>query len=469
MSILLLVSLIALAVALSASVVLFARTGELRLGLLTGLLAAMAIPQGISLWQLGWSPGLGLDLATAAAAAGLVASLFGLQSVRAMGRTLRELERAEALQWESMEGVRGVTELAARRGMSVQEKLPLLLEMGCERLGLDVGLVSRVRGDRYELVALHAPEDFPVAEGAAFALADTACHYTLDSERPVARASVKETPRGGQGRGALPFEAYLGARIRQGDETYGTLAFASFAPRPTRFSASHKDLIALMAQWLGAELEREQLLELRHSAPKRPDRDPAPGPSAAPRRPASAGNVALNDVVRRLERRIRRTAGADVEVVFELAPELAPAADSRIPLEAIVLALVRKAGETVEKDGAVVIATANHEFAREPGVMPSREPDLYVTLSVSETSGRLDADAFSRVFADEDAEAAAAHPEARLSLPTVYRMLQRVGGDLSVEVEPEHRSTFTLFLPRPKAAAVAERPALRVATPPATH
>ena len=83
-----------------------------------------------------------------------------------------------------------------------------------------------------------------------------------------------------------------------------------------------------------------------------------------------------------------------------------------------------------------------HEFAREPGVMPAREPDRYVTLSVRETSGRVDAEALSRAFD------LPAHPEARISLPSVYRMLQRVGGDLSVEVEPGRGSTFTLFLPR---------------------
>jgi signal transduction histidine kinase len=77
-------------------------------------------------------------------------------------------------------------------------------------------------------------------------------------------------------------------------------------------------------------------------------------------------------------------------------------------------------------------------------------PDRYVTVSISETSGAVDADALARVFdREEQAKAPKAMPDGDGGLPlsTVYRMLQRAGGDLSVEVEPGQRSTFTVFLP----------------------
>lgn len=276
MSILLLVSLVLLAVALAASIALFARTGEVRIGLLAGLLSALGVAQALALWGAGWSAPLGLDLATAEACAGLFAGGMGLLTVLAVGRTLHELERAETLHWESMEGVRGVTELASRRSMSIEERLPLLLELGCERLGLDIGLVSRVRGERYEVLSLCAPEDFPISEGAAFALADSACRATLGSERPVARTRAEDVTRG-----ALPFQAYLGACIRTGEEIFGTLAFASLAPRRERFTASHKDLVALMAQWLGSELERTALVPT----------PPRPGPTSPPGRGMPPGGL----------------------------------------------------------------------------------------------------------------------------------------------------------------------------------
>ncbi|MDJ0847336.1 MAG: GAF domain-containing protein [Myxococcota bacterium] len=470
MSILLLVSLGLLTLAAVGSLVVFARSGEVRVGLLTALVLALAAAQGIAAWQLGWQPALALDAPTLAAASALLASLLALFTVLAVGRTLRELERAETLHWESMEGVRGIAELASRRSMTVGEKLPHLLEMGCERLGLEIGYVSRVCGDRAEVISIHAPEDFPVAAGASFALADTPCAGTLASERPVALKRGDASNGASPLDGSVPFEAYLGAAVHVGDEAFGTLVFASFEPRDARLTASHKDLVVLMSQQVGAELEREQLLAARtrgRSGPASPS-----GQARPMRQPEAARGLDLNEVVQRLERRMRRLAGSDVEVVLELAHALERAREARIPLDAVVLSLVRKAVESGAGNGKLVISTANHEFAREAGLEPALEPDRYVTLSITESSGSVDAGAFTRVFeADEPGsdDSNLAQAEARIPLPTIYRMLQSVGGDVSVEVVPGSGSTFTLFLPRTDQGDTLASEPRRAPTPVVAH
>jgi hypothetical protein len=127
---LLLLSSIALVVAaLTGSVMVLVRSGESRVLVLTGLLASLGAQQGVALWQT-WGDPARFDLATGAAAAGLATSALGLLAVLALGRTLRDLDRAETLHWESMEGVRGLTDLAARRDVDLEERLPVLLEMG---------------------------------------------------------------------------------------------------------------------------------------------------------------------------------------------------------------------------------------------------------------------------------------------------------------------------------------------------
>jgi signal transduction histidine kinase len=225
-----------------------------------------------------------------------------------------------------------------------------------------------------------------------------------------------------------------------------------------------------MAEWVGGELEREELLAARRRA-GRPGPAPPSGRGAPARRRPVVG-IDLNEVVERLERRLRRTLGPEIELVLDLAPGLDPAREARLPLEAIVMALARKAAESMGAGGKLAIATANQELAREPGVLPALAPDRYVTLSVSETSGTVDGDAFARVFAVEETVAEdrpLPQGETRLSLPTVYRMLQRVGGDLSVQVETGRSSTFTLFLPSApgtgEALLSSESQALAGATP----
>jgi GAF domain-containing protein len=455
------------------------RSGEGRVALLTGFLGLLGVQQAFALWRSSHAP-LGLDLTTGIAAAGLGAGLLGFFAVIAVGRILREFDRAEALHWESMEGVRGLTELTMRRGVGVEEKLPLLLEMGCERLGLEVGLVSRVRGERYEVLAIHAPDDFPVAGGAVFALGETQCRNTLEASRPVAIARAADAHWGDPpARAAFRFEAYLGATIHVGEEPFGTLVFASLDPRPERFTATHKDLIVLMAQWIGSELEREDLLRARRQP------SPPPGPSSSRPRPLPVRRhgvpatpaLQVNAALERLEKRMRRVAGPRVEVVLEPAPDLRPARALRLPLDAILLSLLSKTAEAMPEGGRLTVATANHELAgHEPDVLPAVAPDRYVTISLSETSGAVDADALARVFDHEERRAEA--PEAlsdvagRLPVSTVYRMLQRAGGDLSVEVEPGQSSTFTVFLPLAEEAThrpQAPRPSPAPAAPTVAH
>ncbi len=447
MSILLLASFAVLLTAAAFSLVVFARSGEVRVGLLTALVLALATALGITAWQTGWSTELAFEPATAAAAAAAVASVLALLTVLAMGRTLAELERAETLHWESMEGVRGITELASRRSMSVDEKLPHLLEMGCERLGLEVGYFCRVRGDRSQVVVIHAPEDFPVSPGATFPLEHTPCRSTLGSERPVALA--RDANGASPLASPLPFEVYLGTKVRVGEETFGTLVFASREPQDARLTASHKDLLVLMGEWVGAELERKELLAARSRSRSGPA--PPSGQEPPARHPVAALGLDLNELVQRLEGRIRRLAGPDVELVLELEPALQRAREARIPLDAVLLSLVRKAVDAGARNGKLVVATTNHEFSGGLASGPPLEAERFVTLSVSESSGSVDAGAFTRVFEPTEPgsdDSDLAQHEARIPLSTIYRMLQSVGGDVSVDVEPGSGSTFTLFLPR---------------------
>jgi hypothetical protein len=445
LAIVLLAALAALVAALAVCAVVVARSGETRVAWLGGALVCLGAVEGLALWSVR-ERALLLDPSGATALFALAGNLLALLGVLAVGRMLRELERAEALHWDGMEGVRGLTELASRRGVSLLDKLPILLEIGCERLGLEIGMASRVRGERYEVLAIHAPDDHPVAAGAVFGLADTHCQRTLASERPVAIARSADAHWAPHpARAAFRFEAYLATVIRVAGEPFGTLVFGSSEPRVERFTATHKDLLVLMAQWIGSELEREELRE-RPAAPARPQRGVSRRRDAGAR---AAAGLDLSRALARLEKRIRRAAGSQVEVLLKPARALPAARALPIPLEQLVLSLVRKAVEAMPEGGRLVVSTAQRE-PREtaPGMLPTVAPNRYVTLCVRETGGQVDADALSRLFEREpdpgDGDAAA---PGLLSLAVLYRMLQRVGGDLSVELEPGRGSTFTVFLP----------------------
>jgi len=429
-----------------------ARSGEARVYLLTAVFLLLAAGQGVALFDLAGHP-LGLDLPTAGAAAALAAGLLGCVAVVGIARTLRELHHAEELHWESMESVRGLSEFAARRGKALEERLPHLLEDACQRFGLEIGFVSRVVGTRYEIVAIHAPPEFPVASGAVYALERTPCRETLASERPVARA---EDPSLASSEidADLRFGTYLASAIRVAGENFGTLVFAKNGPANTRLTATHKDLVHLMAQWLGWEFE-----ELA-----RPDEEPTR------LRPHREGKLRVDTLLRRAARRARRSLPKGVRIETDPGPAHLPTPrEARLPLDAILASLVHRTAQAIAGGGVVRVAAGVHEPPSvAPDLLPGVAPARYVTLTVSESSGALDPDAIARGFTAETPADMGAEPAGGefLPLPAVYRMLQRAGGDLSVEVEPGRGSRFTIFLPLGQDA---ERPAPRrpAATEPA--
>ena len=93
--------------------------------------------------------------------------------------------------------------------------------------------------------------------------------------------------------------------------------------------------------------------------------------------------------------------------------------------------------------------------------IPAVAPNHYVTLSVTALGEGIDAETLSRAFEPSVAEAKSESDwnlRDRIPLETIYRLLQRCGGDLSLEVEPGKGSTFTVFLPHADADARAPRP-----------
>jgi hypothetical protein len=499
-------SLTVLALATAGALVLLQRTGDPRALLPAGLCAALAASQGLLLWS---APAreLGFDAESAAALLVLAAGLLSALSVVAMARTLGERDRSESLHWSSMETVRAIADLTARTSADLDARLSRLLEIGCEQFGLEVGIVSRVHGDHCEVLAIRAPESLGVRRGATFPLDATGCRKALASARPVDEPQIAAAAGGPIGRAALPFQSYLGTALRVDGDAIGTLAFGGLHPRRDRFSASQRDLLTLMAHWLAAHLAggtphpAAPAIQAAVPAAGTPPPEPAavaqppareapaaakprPRPAAAEPRRLSPGwerrradalpapklprLLKLNPRLRRLERRLQRAAGSRVGLSLKLAPDLAAAPDPRLPIDALALSLVGHAAEALPGGGRIEVSSANLEVAASPpDVVPAVAPAEYVTLAVRATGEHVDPDAFSCAFDAPAAQVSLTGQSGRLPLHVLYRMLQRCGGDLSVDVERGRGVRFTVFLPRALQAARSQALEQPAAPPPA--
>ena len=156
---------------------------------------------------------------------------------------------------------------ASDPSMSLSEKLERMLVIGCEGLGYELGIVSRVDGSRYEVVAARAPADMQIGRGAVFELGGTFCRDVLGESTPIGFDSAADPHWAGHpAHRSFAIEAYIGTCIRVCGRVYGTLNFSNRASRNSPADDATRRVIAQLAHWIGSELEREELTaELRAS------------------------------------------------------------------------------------------------------------------------------------------------------------------------------------------------------------
>jgi len=154
--------------------------------------------------------------------------------------------------------IRELYEIVADQRSSFGEKIRALLAMGCRRFEMATGILGRVEGTRFEVLEAY-PADGPIRTGDLLELGQTYCCDALIAQEPVAIEHAGASAWAGH-----PcyirrkVEAYLGTRVMVGGQVYGTLSFSSPAPRAKPFRPADKELLNLIAQWIGGEIEREQ-------------------------------------------------------------------------------------------------------------------------------------------------------------------------------------------------------------------
>jgi signal transduction histidine kinase/DNA-binding response OmpR family regulator/putative methionine-R-sulfoxide reductase with GAF domain len=169
-----------------------------------------------------------------------------------------ERKRNEETMRESEEAIRGLYQIAADHGMNFAEKVSALLAMGCHRFRMEIGVLSRIEGARYEVLEARAPAG-TIRKGDVLDLDQTYCRDALIAAEPVGfeNAAAADWARR-PGHAAFRLAAYLGTRVIVGGQVYGTLSFSSTTRAADPFTPADKEFLSLMAQWIGGEIERNQ-------------------------------------------------------------------------------------------------------------------------------------------------------------------------------------------------------------------
>jgi len=147
------------------------------------------------------------------------------------------------------------------------EKLRRVLELGCDRLGVENGLLTTIdpESGRYE-VEMAVGSDF-VTEGTVTPLEETFCRRTIDADDVL---GIYDAPEEGYehdpGFKRWNIGCYIGAKTLVDGALYGTVCFVNESPRSTPFSTEEKVFVDLLSRWISQVLERREHADERRIA-----------------------------------------------------------------------------------------------------------------------------------------------------------------------------------------------------------
>lgn len=177
---------------------------------------------------------------------------------RRLKKSRRSLESEISERRQAEQTLHALHDLNSLFTLPFEGKIQALLALGCKQFGMPVGILSRVEGDRHEVVEIVTPGD-TIGKGMVFPVSQSYCCRTLREEEPVGfeNAAASEWATDPACR-AHKLEAYFGIRIEVDGVVYGTLNYLSPEPRRQAFNEGDKEILKLMAQWVVTEIQRQR-------------------------------------------------------------------------------------------------------------------------------------------------------------------------------------------------------------------
>ena len=166
----------------------------------------------------------------------------------------------------------------------------------------------------------------------------------------------------------------------------------------------------------------------------------------------------LNRVVAEVARMLPRLIGENIEIATVLSPDLGNVKAGLGQIEQVILNLAANARDAIQQGGKLTIQTKDvyvrEGYSKHHAVVA---PGWYVSLAITDTGKGMDENILSRVFEPYFTTKERGQGTG-LGLGVVHGIVDQNGGHIRVHSEPEHGTTFEIYLPRVEEAAVPAEP-----------
>jgi PAS domain S-box-containing protein len=171
----------------------------------------------------------------------------------------------------------------------------------------------------------------------------------------------------------------------------------------------------------------------------------------------------LNRVLEEIQSLLRRTIGEDIELSFELDPDLPQVLFGSGQIEQVLMNLSVNARDAMATGGALMIKTETVTFEHVLEMTTGNlGPGTFVQLTIVDTGRGMDPEVAAQIFEPFFTTKQEGHGTG-LGLATVYGIVQERGGQIQVYSEPGRGTAFKIYLPAAEQPAAVEQPAQPVA------
>ena len=184
------------------------------------------------------------------------------EPVRLLGTftDISDRKSMEMLIQERSAVIRELYRITAERSLRFHDRLSALLKLGCDYLQLETGHLSKIEQEAVMFVGMWRGGQYhkeQMVECSRFAR--SLCYEVFRQRDLLLIEDIYQSQwHSHPSQQFNPKQTYIGAPVQVGDEVYGVLCFYS-KTRPSRpILSADVEIIRLMVQWLGTELERQK-------------------------------------------------------------------------------------------------------------------------------------------------------------------------------------------------------------------